>query len=131
MQRAKGKIEIFTHIYKLGLLPCSLASGSLAAAAINTEATPQITNLHCSKRTPKAIKTPTANDKTMRVSEEARSASDCSTLKDLENFIDQSFLNVWSPSVDGNILTVQSIDCSTPLLVQTSEFYKYWNDNSR
>ena len=34
MQCAKGKIEIFTHIYKLGLVPCSLASGSLAAAAI-------------------------------------------------------------------------------------------------
>ena len=34
---------------------------------INTEATPQITNLHCSKRTPKAIKTPTANDKTMHM----------------------------------------------------------------
>ena len=33
MQRAKGKIENFTHIYKLGLLPCSLAPGSLAAAA--------------------------------------------------------------------------------------------------
>ena len=33
MQRAKRKIEIFTHIYKLGLLLCSLASGSLAAAA--------------------------------------------------------------------------------------------------
>ena len=51
MQRAKGKIEIFTHIHKLGstallarfrlarcgsnqdLLSCSLASGSLAAAA--------------------------------------------------------------------------------------------------
>ena len=30
----KGKIEIFTHIYKSGLLPCSLASGSLAATAI-------------------------------------------------------------------------------------------------
>ena len=34
MQRAKGKIEIFTHMYKLGLLPCWLASGSLAETAI-------------------------------------------------------------------------------------------------
>lgn len=88
---------------------------------INTEATPQITNLHCSKRSPKATKTPTANDKTMRVSEEASSASDCSTLKDLENFIDQSLSNIWSPSVNGNVLTVQSSDCSTPLIVQTDE----------
>ena len=28
MQHAKGKIEIFTHIYKLGLLPCSLAAAA-------------------------------------------------------------------------------------------------------
>ena len=33
MQRAKGKIEIFTHIYKLGLLPCSLAAAAIRTAA--------------------------------------------------------------------------------------------------
>ena len=49
--------------------------------------------------------------------EEADPASDCSTLRDLEDFIDQSFQNMEVPSqsVNDNILIVQTIESSTPV----------------
>jgi hypothetical protein len=91
----------------------------------NTNNEPQNPNEVCTSHMSNSLNNPASID-SMMFSEHNKNKSgdlnsDCSTLQELEDFIEQSFQNAFNSSVNDSILLVQTTDCSTPVQPQNDE----------